>query len=96
MVTVYALALSIGLVGLVVVIFGGTLMENLGRPDRDPGARIGAGGRIALAALVGLGMAGLSAEYSPLDLGPVSVFALSILGAIGAGAWAAFGAGSGS
>jgi hypothetical protein len=68
MVKVYAVALAIGVTGLLVVIFGSALAENLRRPDLDPGETIGLLGKSVIGALVGFGMGGLSAEFSPLDL----------------------------
>ena len=74
MVKVYALSLVIGVLGLLVVILGGTLADNLGKPERDPVRRCGLKGNAAVAALVGFGMAGMSAEFSPLDFPwPVSL-----------------------
>ncbi len=74
MVKVYALSLVLGVVGLLVVILGGTLADNLGRPGRDPARRWDLKGNAAVAALVGFGMAGMSAEFSPLDFPwPVSL-----------------------
>lgn len=68
MVRVYAIALVLGIVGLIVVIFGGSLAQSVGRPELDPGKRAGTGGKMAIGALVGFGMGGMSAEFSPLDL----------------------------
>jgi hypothetical protein len=68
MVKVYAVALALGVVGLLVMILGGAFADNLGREDADPGRRWGVGGRSVVGALVGLGMGGMSAEFSPLDL----------------------------
>ena len=68
MVKVYAVTLALGVVGLLVVILGSAFAENLGRPDRDPGEVLGLSGKGAIAALVGFGMGGLSAEFSPLDI----------------------------
>lgn len=68
MVKVYSVALALGVVALIVVLFGGALAENLGRVERDPGERLGLGGKSAIGALIGFGMGGLSAEFSPLDL----------------------------
>lgn len=68
MVKVYAVALAIGVLGLLAIILGSALAENLGRPDRDPGEALGFAGKSVIAALVGFGMGGLSAEFSPLDL----------------------------
>lgn len=68
MVKVYAVALALGVVGLLVMILGGALAANLGRDDADPGRRWGLPGRSAVGALVGFGMGGMSAEFSPLEL----------------------------
>lgn len=68
MVKVYAVVLVIGLVGLLVVILGGAFAENLDREEDDPGERFGSGGKLVIGALIGFGMGGLSAEFSPVDL----------------------------
>ena len=68
MVKVYAVTLVAGIVGLLVMILGGALAENLGRDGRDPGVRFGLAGKTAVGAAVGFGMGGMSAEFSPLDL----------------------------
>ena len=90
MVGAYSIALVVGLIGLLVVIFGGTLAENLGKDQQDPGKRIGRVGRMALAALIGFGMAGLSAEFSPLDLTTMVTFGLALVGAAVAAIWASY------
>jgi hypothetical protein len=90
MVKFYSIALVLGSLGLLVVILGGSLAENLGKDDQDPGERIGHRGRVSIAALTGFGMAGLSAEFSPLGLEwPVSLL-LAVVGAIAAAIWARF------
>lgn len=68
MVKVYAIALATGLLGLLMVIIGGAFADNLGRPHSDPGELLGTGGKMAVGALLGFAMGGLSAEFSPLDL----------------------------
>ena len=68
MVKVYAVALSLGIIGLLVLILGGAFAENVSRPDRDPGAWFGQAGKVTVGALIGFGMGGMSAEFSPLDL----------------------------
>ena len=74
MVKVYAMALGAGVIALIVVLLGGALVSNLGREDREPGAGMGDAGKAGIGALVGFGMGGLSAEFSPLDLvWPVSL-----------------------
>lgn len=84
MVKVYAVALALGIVGLIVIILGGAFAENLGRPDRDPGERFGLVGKTLIGGLVGFGMGGMSAEFSPLDFS----WQISLLLALGAGALA--------
>jgi len=92
-VKVYAIALVFGVVGLLVVILGGALAENLGRQDIDPGRRIGKPGRAVIGGLVGFGMAGVSAEFSPLGLDwPMSLLLALVGGAAGA-IWGLYGAG---
>lgn len=67
MIKVYAITLAVGILGLITVIFGGALAENVGHPERDPGALLGTKGKMTVGALVGFGMGGMSAEFSPLD-----------------------------
>lgn len=86
MVKFYSIALALGVIGLVVVVLGGTFAENVGREERDPGQRIGAGGRALLGGLAGFGMAGLSAEFSTWDLSWQTALLIAVAGA-GAGAW---------
>jgi hypothetical protein len=88
MVKFYAISLALGVIGLVVVILGGTFAENVGREDRDPGRRIGPGGRAAIGALVGFGMAGLSAEFSTLDLDWPAALVVAVVGAAIGALWA--------
>jgi len=80
MVKVYAISLVVGVIGLLVVIMGGAFADNVGHPERDPGAWLGTGGKAAIGALVGLGMGGMSAEFSPLDF----TWQVSLLIALGA------------
>jgi hypothetical protein len=87
MVKFYSIALVLGLIGLVVVILGGTFAENVGREDRDPGRRIGAAGRAGIGALVGFGMAGISAEFSTLDLGWPAALGVAVAGAVAGALW---------
>jgi hypothetical protein len=88
MVKFYAIALALGVIGLMVVILGGTFAENVGREDRNPGRRIGPAGRAVIGGLVGFGMAGLSAEFSTLDLEWPAALAVALVGAAGGGLWA--------
>ena len=78
MVKFYAVSLVLGLLGLLLVILGGTFAENLSRPDQDPGRRLGLRGNAAVGALVGFGMGGMSAEFSPLDFPPVVSLAIAL------------------
>lgn len=74
MVKVYAVSLSAGILALIALLVGGSLARNLQRPESDPGERVGTGGKAAIGALIGFGMGGISAEFSPLDLAwPVSL-----------------------
>lgn len=74
MVKIYAISLALGVIGLLVTLLGGAFAENVGHPERDPGRLVGFRGKAAIGALIGFGMGGLSAEFSPLDLAwPVSL-----------------------
>jgi hypothetical protein len=66
MIKVYSVALGLGVVGLIVVIFGGAIAESRGREDRDPGRRLGDRGKSVLGAVLGFGMGGMASEFSPL------------------------------
>ncbi len=90
MVKIYAIALAAGFLGLIVIIFGGALAENLGRSDSDPGLRMGRAGRMITGGLVGFGMAGMSAEFAPLGFNWGTSLALAIVGGVGAAAWTRF------
>jgi hypothetical protein len=92
MVKVYAIALTLGLIGLLVIILGGAFAENTGHDDRDPGVRWGATGRTVIGALVGFGMGGMSAEFAPLEFSWQIALLLAIAGGVGGGLWARFGA----
>jgi hypothetical protein len=88
MVKFYSIALALGVVGLVVVILGGAFAENLNRDERDPGRRVGNRGRAAIGGLVGFGMAGLSAEFSTLDLTWQVALLIAVVGAAAGAIWA--------
>jgi len=82
MVKVYAISLVVGIIGLLVVIMGGAFAENVGHPERDPSELMGIRGKAAVGALVGFGMGGMSAEFSPLDFTwPVSLL-LAVIAAV--------------
>jgi hypothetical protein len=93
MVKVYAVVLGVGVVGLLVAILGGSIAENLGRESADPGKRLGRPGRALIGGLVGFGMAGMSAEFSPLGLAWSSSFLLALVGAAAGAIWGFYGAG---
>ena len=88
MVKFYSIALALGVIGLIVVILGGAFAENVDREEKDPGRRIGSGGRAAIGALVGFGMAGLSAEFSTLDLSWQVALLIAVVGAAAGSLWA--------
>lgn len=83
MVSVYAVVLVVGILGLIAWIFARSL-----RPDGpwDPERRYGVAGRRVVAALVGFGMAGMSAEFSPRAIPWPMALALAAVGATAA-AW---------
>lgn len=90
MVKVYAIALALGVVGLLVFILGGAFAENVGREERDPGRVLGLGGKMAVGALVGFGMGGMSAEFSPLDLSWPVALGIAVVAAVVAAVWVRF------
>src|SRR5687767_5303635 len=83
MVKVYAIVLGIGVVLLIAWIVAAYVGGTVGAWKRfDPEENIGKPGRRLVAGMVGFGLAGMSAEFSPLDLSwPVSLI-LSIAGAL--------------
>jgi hypothetical protein len=90
MVKVYSVVLAIGLIGLVIVVIGGALAENMGRVGSDPGRAIGVRGRMVIGAMVGFGMAGLSAELSTLDLSWPVALVVAALGGLAGAFWARY------
>ncbi|MGH8871827.1 MAG: hypothetical protein ACRDWS_07630 [Acidimicrobiia bacterium] len=96
MVKVYSVALALGVIGLLVVIFGGAIAENLGREEKDPGRGMGAGGRATIGGLVGFGMAGLSAELSTFDLSWQMALLVALAGASAGAVWARYASRRGS
>ena len=85
MVKVYSVVLVAGIAGLLVIILGGALADNAGRPERDPGERIGLLGKTFIGAALGFGMGGICAEFSPFDL----TWQASLAVAVGAAALSA-------
>lgn len=88
MVKVYAVILSIGVIGLLVMILGEGLAENLDRADDAPSRRWGRTGRMLVAGAVGFGMGGMSAEFSPLGFSWPLALGIATFAAVAAGAWA--------
>lgn len=90
MVKVYAVVLAAGVVALITWVFL-TYLGGSGTSRRlpDPEQRFGRAGRRVVGAMVGFGMAGMSAEFSPRDLSWVGALAL----ALGGGALASWYAG---
>lgn len=86
MVKVYAIVLVLGIVLLIGWIFSHAFARNSSVDRFDPERRFGVPGRRVVAAMVGFGMAGMSAEFSPRDLSWPIALALAVVGA-GALAW---------
>ncbi len=84
MVKVYSTLLVVGFLAVVVLIMGGSLFENLGKAERDPGHLIGRRGGMAIGGLLGFAMGGMAAEFSPLDLSwQVSLLVALLGGGVG-------------
>lgn len=82
MVKFYAVALAAGVLALLVWIAARALAANVAAWENfDPERRWGLGGRRVVAGLVGFGLAGLSAEFSPRDLTWPLALVLALLGA---------------
>lgn len=88
MIAVYAVVLAAGVTTLLAWIFMAVLGSTNERPGIDPEHRFGMTGRRLVAAAVGFGMAGMSAEYSARDLSWPVALALAIAGAAAAAWWA--------
>lgn len=86
MVKIYAVVLIAGVLALFGWIIARALAVNLERPTLDPEERLGVRGRRVVGAMMGLGMGGMSAEFSPLGIPWPLAFVLAMLGAAAA-AW---------
>lgn len=86
MIKVYAVVLIVGVMALIAWIFMTVLAGNIASPNLDPEHRFGIAGRRVVAAAVGFGMAGMSAEYSPLGIAWPLALVLAVAGAAAA-AW---------
>ena len=82
MVQVYAVVLAIGVLALISWLFSATLAENNGRAAWDPATRFGSRGKMAIGAMVGFGMGGLSAEFAPIDLAWPVALAIAVVAAV--------------
>jgi len=82
--------LAIGFLGLVAILFSGTLAENTASPKRDLNQRIGPRGRSWVGLILGFGMGGMAAEFSPLDLSWQVAAALAVVGGWVGFAWVRF------
>jgi hypothetical protein len=79
---VYAIVLAAGVVLLVAWIFATYLGSNVVEWKRfDPEERLGKPGRRMVGGLVGFGIAGMSAEFSPFDLSWPIGLVLAVVGA---------------
>lgn len=86
MITVYAVSLAVGFVGLLIAIFGSALAENMDRPSLDLFQRLGPRSPMVVGAIAGFGMGGMAAEFSPIGFGS----GVSLLIAVAAGVVAIF------
>ncbi|MGQ0849159.1 MAG: hypothetical protein ACT4OP_08600 [Actinomycetota bacterium] len=86
MVKVYAVVLALGVIALITWIFAAAFASNAHQEHLDPETRFGVKGRRVVAGLVGFGMAGMSAEFSPRGITWPWALVLALLGA-GAAAW---------
>lgn len=86
--TAYAVVLVVGVLSLIGWVVAHSWAVSAERSDRDPEERFGVRGRRVVAALVGFGMAGMSAEYAARDISPPLVFGLALAGAVVAAWWA--------
>ena len=89
MVPIYAFATAFGVVALLAWI-GLTVFANTvaGRQSLDPEQRFGPTGRVAVAAVFGFGLAGMSASFAGWQW--LAALAAALAGAIGAGLVAQF------
>lgn len=68
MIKVYAVLLVVGLVGLVYLLVAGAFETNRNGGGGEKNERFGVPQKAVLGAILGFSMAGMAAEYSPLDL----------------------------
>lgn len=87
MIKVYSVTLALGVLGLVIVILGGALSANTGGKVRDPGDMVGVKGKTILGAALGFSMAGMAAEFSPLDFSWQIALLIAFGGLVIGGLW---------
>lgn len=87
MITVYAVSLSLGFVGLLVAIFGSALAENMDRPSLDMFRRLGPRSQLVVGAITGFGMGGMAAEFSPMGFGTGLSFLIAVVAGVVAFFW---------
>ena len=68
MVTVYSVALVVGVLGLIVMLFSVSLVDDSDRELRGLRAFHTTSSKIGVGAFIGFGMGGMAAEFSPLEL----------------------------
>jgi hypothetical protein len=87
-IAVYSVVLVVGILALIAWIVAHSLAASSGATNRDPEERFGVRGRRLVAALVGFGMAGMSAAYAATDISDPLVILLALAGALVAAWWA--------
>lgn len=90
MIKVYSVALGVGLALLVAHILADSLASNLGRSGAGRWWSPGARGKMALGCVLGFGMGGMAAEFSPLGLGWQVSLLIAALAAVASVAWVRF------
>ena len=91
MVKVYAIVLALGVLLLIAWIFAAYVGGTVPAWKRfDPEENFGKPGRRVVAGMVGFGLAGMSAEFSPLDLAWPVALILAVLGSAALGWYSGF------
>jgi hypothetical protein len=81
----YAVSLALGVIGLVIVLFAGSLKPG-SAPDTPESDRGGDTVETLLGVVVGFGIGGMSAEFSPLDFDwQVSLLVAAMAAAVSGG-----------
>ena len=85
MVKVYSIALVLGIIGLIALILGTAATGEASGEEKRPWERPGMPRLVG--ALIGFGMGGMSAEFSPLDLSWPAALAIAVGAAVLASLW---------